>query len=277
LTPEEVERGYNNRAAVPEYPQWFAKYATWSQAARDRYQPARDLRYGENPLETLDLFVPVAKPRGTFVFIHGGYWRSLDKDDFAFVAAPFLEQGIAVVNLNYDLCPLVSIGTIVDECRRALAWVVRVGSRHGASTGNVVVGGHSAGGHLTAMMFATDWTAYGMAQAPFAGGVTLSGVHDLAPMVKFSYNVDLKLEAAEAKRLSPVTYGSRTQAPLLMACGADETSEFLRQTKLLWDAWPGNRRHKDGPMFVPGTDHFSVVAEYADPMSELTQATLALF
>ena len=276
-TPEFVERGYNNRAAVPEYPQWFAKYAAWSEAARDRYQPARDLRYGENPMETLDLFVPVAKPRGTFVFIHGGYWRSFDKDDFAFVAAPFVEEGIAVVNLNYDLCPAVSIGTIVDECRRALAWVVRVGSRHGASASNVVVGGHSAGGHLTAMMFATDWTAHGMAQAPFTGGVTLSGVHDLAPMVKFSYTVDLKLDAAEAKRLSPVTFGSRTQAPLLMACGADETSEFLRQTKLLWDAWPGNRRPKDGPMFVPGTDHFSVVAQYADPMSELTQATLALF
>ena len=276
-TPEFVERGYNNRAAVPEHPQWFAKYAAWSQAARDRYQPARDLRYGENPLETLDLFVPAAKPRGTFVFLHGGYWRGFDKDDFAFVAGPFVEQGIAVANLNYDLCPAVSMGTIVDECRRALAWVVRDGPRHGTSAGNVVAGGHSAGGHLVAMMFATDWTAHGMAQAPLAAGVTLSGVHDLAPMVKFSLNADLKLDAAEAARLSPVTYGSRTQAPLLMACGANETSEFLRQTKLLWDAWPGNRRPTEGPMFVPGTDHFSVVAQYADAASALTQATLALF
>jgi len=276
-TPEFVERGYNNRAAVPEHPQWFAKYAAWSLAARDRYQPARDLRYGENPLETLDLFVPAAKPRGTFVFLHGGYWRGFDKDDFAFVAGPFVEQGIAVANLNYDLCPAVSMGTIVDECRRALAWVVRDGPRHGTSAGNVVAGGHSAGGHLVAMMFATDWTAHGMAQAPLAAGVTLSGVHDLAPMVKFSLNADLKLDAAEAARLSPVTYGSRTQAPLLMACGANETSEFLRQTKLLWDAWPGNRRPTEGPMFVPGTDHFSVVAQYADAASALTQATLALF
>ena len=276
-TPEFVERGYNNRAAVPEHPQWFAKYAAWSLAARDRYQPARDLRYGENPLETLDLFAPAAKPRGTFVFLHGGYWRGFDKDDFAFVAGPFVEQGIAVANLNYDLCPAVSMGTIVDECRRALAWVVRDGPRHGTSAGNVVAGGHSAGGHLVAMMFATDWTAHGMAQAPLAAGVTLSGVHDLAPMVKFSLNADLKLDAAEAARLSPVTYGSRTHAPLLMACGANETSEFLRQTKLLWDAWPGNRRPTEGPMFVPGTDHFSVVAQYADAASALTQATLALF
>jgi arylformamidase len=276
-TAELVERGYNLRAAVPEHPQWFAKYAAWSQAACDRYRPARDLRYGENPGETLDVFVPAAKPRGTFVFIHGGYWRAFDKDDFAFVAGPFLEQDIAVVNVNYDLCPAVSIGTIVDECRRALAWVARDGSRYGASAGNVIVGGHSAGGHLVTMMFATDWTTQGMAHAPFAGGVTLSGVHDLAPMVQFSFNVDLKLDAAEAKRLSPVTCGSRTRVPLLIACGADETSEFRRQSKLLWDAWPGNRRPSGGPMFVPGTDHFSVVAEYANPNSELTQATLALF
>jgi arylformamidase len=276
-TPEFVERGYNNRAAVPEHPQWFVNYAAWSRAARDRYQPARNLRYGGNPLETLDLFVPAAKARGTFIFLHGGYWRAFDKDDFAFVAGPFLEQGIAVANMNYDLCPAVSVATIVDECRRALAWVVRAGPRHGASAGNVVIGGHSAGGHLVAMMFATDWTAHGMAQAPFAGGVTLSGVHELAPMVEFSANADLKLDAAEAKRLSPVTYGSRTEVPLLIACGANETSEFLRQTRLLWDAWPGNRRPKKGPLFVPGTDHFSVIAEYADSKSELTKATLALF
>ena len=127
------------------------------------------------------------------------------------------------------------------------------------------------------MMYATDWAAHGMAQSPFVAGVTLSGVHDLAPIVHFSYNVDFKLDAAEAKRLSPVTYGSRTRAPLLMACGADETSEFLRQTQLLWDAWPGNRLPRAGPMFVPGTDHFSVLAEYAAPESALTQATLALF
>lgn len=276
-TPEFVERGYNNRAAVPEHPQWFAKYAAWSQAARDRYQPARDLRYGENPKETLDLFVPAAKPRGTFVFIHGGYWRALDKDDFAFVAAPFVDQGIAVANVNYDLCPAVSVSTIVDECRRAMAWVARHGAGHGANVDNVVVGGHSAGGHLAAMMFATDWAAHGFSHTPFVGGVTLSGVHDLAPLVHFSFNADFKLDAAEATRLSPVTYGSRTQAPLLMACGADETSEFLRQTKLLWDAWPGNRLPKPGPLFIPRTDHFSVVAEYADPKSALTQTTLALF
>jgi arylformamidase len=276
-TVESVERGYNNRAAVPEYQQWFAKYIALSRAAFDRYQPQRNLRYGENPQEVLDLFVPAGRPRGTLVFIHGGYWRALDKDDFAFVAGPFVDAGIAVANVNYDLCPAVSVGTIVDECRRALAWIAREGPQHGAPNENIVLCGHSVGGHMVAMMFATDWTAHGMAQAPFTGGVTLSGVHDLAPLVLASFNADLKLDAAEAARLSPVTYGSRTNAPLLIGCGANETSEFLRQSQLLWDAWPGNRRPKAAPMFIPGTDHFSVIVEYASPSSALTQATLDLF
>jgi arylformamidase len=276
-TPEFVERGYNNRAAVPDHPLWFERYKRWSDAARADFAPLRDLRYGPGPLATLDLFRPEGTPRGTFVFMHGGYWRALDKDDFAFVAAPFVAQGIAVANVNYDLCPAVSIAAIVDECRRAVAWIAREGPRHGAAAANIVVGGHSAGGHLAAMMHVTDWAAEGFARAPFRAGLTLSGVHDLAPMLQFSFNADFGLDAAEAARLSPIHHRLRTQAPLLMACGADETSEFLRQTQLLWDAWPEVRRPAAGPMFVPGTDHFSVVAAYADPASALCQATLGLF
>ena len=93
LTPEFVERGYNNRAAVPDHQRWFATWAELSNAARDRYRPRLDLRYGSNPKETLDLFVPSGRPRGTFVFIHGGYWRALDKSDFRFVAGPAAGAG----------------------------------------------------------------------------------------------------------------------------------------------------------------------------------------
>ena len=118
-TPEFVERGYNNRAAVPDHPQWFAKYAQWSAAAFDRYRPARDVRYGPGPKEVLDVFAPAAAARGTLVFLHGGYWRALDKDDFAFVAAPFVDAGIAVANVNYDLCPAVSHGRCATARRTA--------------------------------------------------------------------------------------------------------------------------------------------------------------
>jgi arylformamidase len=277
-TADFVERGYNNRAAVPEHPQWFRKYAELSAAAIAQFRPQLDLRYGAGPKETLDLFAPAGQARGTFVFFHGGYWRALDKSDFSFVAAPFVAQGIAVANVNYDLCPDVSIGEIVDECRRALAWVAREGGMHGANPDRVVVGGHSAGGHLAAMLFATDWSDHGLERTPLRAGVSLSGVHDLAPLVLFSFNTDLKLDDAEAARMSPLLLPPLSDAPLLLAVGGDETTEFLRQTRLLWDAWPANRPAGTvAPLIVPARHHFSVVVDYADPASELTRRTLALF
>ena len=277
LTPAFVERGYNNRAAVADHQVWLDRYPVLSAATRARHRHRTDLRYGSAPKETLDLFLPETSPQGTFVFIHGGYWRALDKADFHFVAEPMLAQGLAVAVANYDLCPAVSIARIVDECRRMMVWIATEGPRHGAVAGNVVVGGHSAGGHLAAMMFATDWDALGLAQEPFVGGVTLSGVHDLKPLVLASMNVDLRLTNAEAARVSPVNQASLTQAPLLVAVGGAETSEFIRQSQLQWDAWPDNCRPAAGPLILAGKHHFSVVADYADPESELTRATLALF
>ena len=277
LTPEFVERGYNNRAAVADHPRWFAKYSGLSAETRARHRHRIDLRYGAAPRQTLDLFPPEGGARGTFVFIHGGYWRSFDKADFHFVAGPLLEQGIAVAVANYDLCPTVSIAKIVDECRKLMVWVAREGSQHGATADNVVVGGHSAGGHLAAMMFATDWDALGLDRDPFVGGVTLSGVHDLKPLVLASMNSDLRLTNAEAARISPVNQVSLSQAPLLVAVGGAETTEFVRQSQLLWDAWPDTCRPAAGPLILAGKHHFSVVADHADPESELTRATLALF
>ena len=278
VTPEFVERGYNNRAAVPDHPRWLALFTEASATTRAALAPKLDLRYGSGPKQTLDLFVPAGAARGTFLFLHGGYWRTLDKSDFSFVATPFVAAGYTVAVANYDLCPDVSIATIVDECRRAVAWIVREGAAHGANADRIVVGGHSAGGHLTAMLFTTDWPTLGLARDPIAGGMSLSGVHDLAPMVLFSFNADLKLDDDEAARQSPVRLAPRTRVPLVLAAGADETSEFVRQTQILWDAWPANRpAGMHAPMLIAGRNHFSVVADYADPASELTKATLALF
>jgi arylformamidase len=278
LTPEEVERGYNNRAAVPDHPRWLAHYPEASARVRAALEPKLDLRYGPGPKETLDLFLPGGRAKGTFVFWHGGYWRALDKSDFSFVAAPFVARGHAVAIVNYDLCPDVSIATIVDESRRALAWVAREGGAHGADPGRIVIGGHSAGGHIAAMLYATDWAALGLARDPIAGGISVSGVHDLAPMVQFSFNVDFKLDEKEAARLSPINVSPRSRAPLELAVGADETSEFIRQTRILWDAWPGNRpAGAEGPLFVRARNHFEVVVDFADAESELTRTALALF
>ena len=277
LTAEEVERGYNNREAVPDHPRWIARWGELSAAAMASERVVRDLRYGPGPKQTLDLFLPRGLVRGIFVFIHGGYWRTLDKADHAFVAPPLTARGIAVAVVNYDLCPQVRIGAIVDECASAIAWIVREGPRHGATPGRLVVGGHSAGGHLASMMLARDWRGDGFAEPPVKGALSLSGVHDLRPLTRFSYNVDLKLDDAEAARLSPVLMAPTVDAPLVVAVGGDETSEFLRQADLMWDAWPRQRPPgMAGPLVIPRKQHFDVVLDHADPSSALFRATMGL-
>ncbi len=281
MTPEAIERGYNNRQAVPDYPQWFDRWARESADVRAAWHPQLDLRFGPGPKETLDLFVPRMPARGTHLFLHGGYWRSLDKSDHSFVALPYLLHGYAVAVANYDLAPSVSIATIVDQARRALAWVWKHGPAAGASTERVVVSGHSAGGHLAAMLMATDWRAEwqgsGVPERPLHGALSLSGVHDLRPLTQASMNADLKLDDASAAALSPVLMAPRVDAPLLVAVGLDETSEFVRQARLLVDAWsavPHPPRIKY--LGVPHTHHFSVLNELANANTPLADATLAL-
>jgi len=272
-----VEREYNNRAAVPDHPVWLERWARESSAAYAAASVRRDLRYGGGPKETLDLFVPLRPARATLAFIHGGYWRALDKSDFGFVAPPFLAQRIAVANINYDLCPGATVAQIVDEIRRAVVWLAREGPSHGAPA-PLVICGHSAGGHVVAMMYVADWREHGFDVPPFAAGVSLSGVHDLTPLPLFSFNTDIRLTADDARRMSPLVYTPSVAAPLLAAVGADETSEFVRQTRLLWDAWPAQRPPgATGPLVIPGKHHYSVVSDYADASSALSRATLALF
>lgn len=276
LTGEFVEREYNLRAAFPDHPSWFARWAEESAAARAGLESRLDLRYGSGPKQTIDLF-PAPNARGTLLFIHGGYWRALDKSDHSFVAPPLVARGIGVAVINYDLCPDVGIPRIVAECREGLVWLRREGRRLGLATERLVVAGHSAGGHLTAMLLATDWTAYGLPAETITGGVALSGVFDLEPLVQVSFNADLRLDAASARALSPIHLRPCAPAPLLLAAGADETSEFIRQSWLLWEQWPECRpRGRHAPLFVPERHHFSVLSDLGVPESALARETAAM-
>jgi arylformamidase len=272
-----AEREYNLRAAFPDHPRWFARWAADSERVRASMRVARGVRYGTGPKQTVDLF-PAERARGALLFIHGGYWRALDKDEHSFIAPPFVAEGIGVAVVNYDLCPSVGIAHIVEECRQAVDWLTREGESHGVPAQRLIVGGHSAGGHLTAMMFATDWKARGTSAKPIVGGVSISGVFDLGPLVDVSFNSDLRLDRQSARELSPVHVDPLVHAPLLLAAGADETGEFIRQSRSLWQRWPRCRpRARDGPLFVPGKHHFSVLTEFADPQSELFATTMGMF
>jgi arylformamidase len=277
LTPEFCERGYNNRAAVPDHADYFARWARDSAAVRAVHRCTIDIRYGERPKETMDLF-PAGGRRGLLVFIHGGYWRALDKSDHSFVVPAFLAAGFDAAVVNYDLCPDVDIATIVEECRAAVGWLAKHGAAHGLNADAMVLSGHSAGGHLVAMLHATDWAGRGVDPAIFRGGVSVSGVFDLEPLLYTGMNADLRLDLASARAVSPALLRPALAAPLLLAVGANETSEFVRQSQLLWDAWPEVRpAGGTGAMQLPGHHHFSAVDCLADPAEALHRQTLALF
>ena len=269
LTAEAVERGYNNRAAFPDHPQWFARWAADSAATRARLDARLDLRYGSGPRQLLDVF-PAQGARGALLFIHGGYWRALDKSDHSFVVDAWVARGISVAVMNYDVCPAVGIPRIVEEAREAVAWLLRHGAEHGIPAKRLALAGHSAGGHLVAMLYATDWARDGVPPQTICGGLSISGVFDLEPLLLASMNADLRLDRATARAMSPVLLAAQVTAPLLLAVGAAETSEFVRQSALLWNAWPDCRPTATvGPLCIPDRHHFSVISDLGNARSEL--------
>jgi len=273
---EWMEREYNARAAIPDHPQIFARWAEHGAQVRRRRAGLIDMPYGDDDGERLDFFPTVHRTSPLLVFIHGGYWRSLDKSDFSWIAPPFLDAGVAVAFLNYGLAPRVAVDEIVRQQLKAIAWLYARAEELGFDRQRIVVGGNSAGGHLTAMMMAALWPELDPALPAdlVKGGVAISGLFDLEPLVPLPFiNTDLKLDVAGARKVSPVHLPPATGAPLLTAVGALESSEFKRQARLIHQAWPHNAQEE---LEVAGADHLTVCDRLADPESALFLAALDL-
>jgi arylformamidase len=271
-----LARQYNNRELVPEHPQFFARWAESSQRARSTMSCYLDRRYGDMPGETIDLF-PARKGDGScMMFIHGGYWRSLDKKDFSFLAPACVDAGVSLAVVNYDLCPRVSIEEIVRQMLRASRWLWLHAEQYGMDQDRLYVSGHSAGGHLVAMLMCALWPVFD-ARLPkdlWKGGLAISGVYDLRPLLEVDFlQQDLRLDAAAATRLSPALMQPATRAPVMTCAGGDESGEFLRQNALLGERW---RAAFGGDLPMPGRNHFSVLDGLAEPSSALFQGARRL-
>ena len=273
LTSEFVEREYNNRALVPGHAAFFARWEKDSAYVRGTTDCEIDVAYGSDARHRIDLF-PAKSARGTLVFIHGGYWRSLDKSMFSWLAAPYVAAGISVAMANYRLAPSVRIDDIVEDAIAAMRWLMTSGPAHGMATHRVVVSGHSAGGHLTAAIFATPPARLGFDVTRIVGGVPISGLADFEPIRRFSFNSDFKLDPAAVERLNLHTRKPQLAAPLVVAVGGDESSEFIRQSKILADAW---KPQVKSLLVLPGYNHSSIVDAFAERGQPLHEATLALF
>jgi arylformamidase len=271
---------YNNRAMTPV--DVVADLKADQAVRTDAFNAAAtkaefDISYGPHPRERLDLFLPDSENPPLFVYIHGGYWQWGDKELYSFMAEQLVPGGAAYANIEYELCPNISLTELTDQIRRALAYLWREAGRLGYDRDLIVVSGHSAGGHLTAMMMATDWPSFGddLPANLISGGLPISGIYDIEPLRLTPLNDAVRMDAAEAKALSPVFMTPASPTPMIVVLGGDESEEFHRQAKELADAWRTPDASAD-VLNVPGRDHFSVLNALTEPGHDMLKAAVQL-
>lgn len=281
LSADALQVQYSARAAVPEHPAIFARWARESADYRDAAAAAGrarlDLAYGPDPRERIDLFLPEdLSPAPLHVFFHGGYWQSMQRSDFSALAAALNAAGVAVAIVGYPLCPAVTLERIVAAARAAIAWLACAEIPNIRAT-PMHVAGHSAGGHLAAMLATTDWSGVEprVPARPLGGIAPISGVFDLEPLVHTRINDALGLNRDTARALNPIGAAPQPGCRLSAFVGGLESAEFKRQSQALVDAWRSRAANTAEVHRVAGRNHFTVLDALYAPAGPMVAAALA--
>lgn len=273
---EFFDQQYNARASVADYDQYPVLYRSLSEAAYASHRCLRDVAYGPGIGERLDIFPATQANAPVLLYIHGGYWRALSKSDSAFMAPALVEAGACVVVIDYDLAPAVSLDHIVDQTRRALAWVHAHIAEFGGDPNCIVASGSSAGGHLVGMLLAGGWQAdYGLPDSVLHGALPISGLFDLQPLLETHINAWMNLDEQSARRNSPHFHLPQQAIELVVSYGALESAEFARQSHDYLEAWQA-RGLPGRFVAAPGRNHFDVVLQLGEPGTPLYLAALQL-
>lgn len=273
---EAIDAQYNIGASMPGWESWLDRYIKDSEESRRDLDCVLDLRYGPTLDEYLDIF-PAKEPGSpVLIFIHGGYWRALSAGEFSFLANGFVDHGVTVAIVNYSLCPKVSIAEISRQCRAAVAWLTVHAEKYHGDPAKIFVSGHSAGGHLTAMVCSTDWPGeYGLPADTVKGGIPISGIFDLQPL-RYSYlQPVIMLNDETIRSFSPHLNTPETGPPLLLSVGEKESAEFHRQARDYQALWQ-DKGFKCRLQVEKDEDHFSILYRLCRSGDALFDNTLAL-
>jgi len=272
---DELEYQYNPRVSVPEYPELAKVRAAQARKVRESARSWLNIAYGSSPRETLDIYAS-EKPNGSvLIYIHGGYWRSGSKEDNCNFVPTFTRRGATVVLVEYDLCPKVTVTDIVRQTRAAIGWTYKNILRYGGDPAKLFVSGHSAGGHLTALALAHDWSQDGLPGDLIRGAAATSGVYDLDVVMKISVQQDVHLTPEIARANSPFTNPPRAKCPLLIAVGGAEPKGWQQMSQ---DYFAFCKEHGLSAEYLiePDANHYTMTERLLDDQRPLTRAMIKL-
>ena len=272
----ELDRQYNSRGTVPDPGIYLREYTAGTRAAKESLTCHQGIAYGAGNNETLDIY-PAAQPGApVMVFMHGGDWRALSKNDSGFAAPAFVASGVTFVALDFTLVPAATLPGMGAQVRRALLWLAKNVAAFGGDPARLHIAGHSSGANLVGQCLMTDWKKDFGADADLVkSAVMISGLGDLEPVRLSFRNEKLNLTPQIVTQASLFHQKPHTRCPLLVAVGANETEDYLRQSRALAAYWRalGNEAHL---LELPGRHHFDAVLEWADPAGELFRASRAM-
>lgn len=270
-TQEQIDAQYNGGLSVEKIAAYGHHFADRSASTRQQLKATLDVSYGPTRDETLDIFPADSPSAPVFVYFHGGYWRARSSKDFSCVAQGLQALGMTTVVVDYSLCPKVTIEEIARQARAAVAWVLRNIAAYGGDPDRIAVGGHSAGGHLAAIVLQTHWVEeYGLPADPLRAGLLISGLYDLRPL-RYSYlQPSIQLDERVIERCSPLFSVRPCRTPIWVTWGGNESAEFTRQSASFHRAWieTGNAGKLEPQ---PNADHFSAISGFENPNSALCQ------
>lgn len=274
-TQDALNGSFNQELWASNAKRVVATYSAASEEVRKKFPP-KTISYGKKAGEKLDIFAPKgAKKLPVVVFIHGGGWQQLSKNEASAPAQTFIQNGCVYVALNFDAIPKVDLGGVIDQCRQAMRWIYRQISHFGGNPEKIFVVGHGSGANLCANLLTTNWKSMKIPPSFIQGGVVISGVYELYPLFLSSQNDRIKLHATDVVAYSPMRHLAQLHCPVIVVNGDKDSPEYQRQANTLAIALGGmGKLHKY--MVLRSMNHFEVVTELNAADTDLSATILQM-